>query len=41
MSAVGLTIKWLGQACFLITTLAGSNIVFDPYAEQIGRAMPP
>jgi len=41
MIAVGLTIKWLGQACFLITTMAGSNIVFDPYPAQIGRAMPP
>ena len=41
MIAAGLTIKWLGHACFLITTLAGSNIVFDPYAEQIGRALPP
>lgn len=41
MVATGLVIKWLGQACFLITTMAGSNIVFDPHNEQIGRAMPP
>lgn len=41
MIAVGLTIKWLGQACFLIMTMAGSNIVFDPYPAQLGHKLPP
>lgn len=41
MTLLALTIKWFGQACFLITTAAGTNIVFDPFPAQIGRALPP
>lgn len=33
-------IKWLGHACFLITTIAGSNIVFDPFGEGMGYKVP-
>ena len=40
MVALGLTIKWLGHACFLITTMAGTNIVFDPYPIEVGRRLP-
>ena len=40
MSILALTIKWFGQACFLITTAAGTNIVFDPFPAQLGRTIP-
>jgi L-ascorbate metabolism protein UlaG (beta-lactamase superfamily) len=30
---------WLGQACFLITTLAGSHILIDPPHPQVGYAI--
>jgi L-ascorbate metabolism protein UlaG (beta-lactamase superfamily) len=40
MIAVGLTIKWLGHACFLITTAAGSNIVIDPFGAGVGYKPP-
>ena len=29
-------IRWLGQACFLITTLAGTHILIDPPHPQVG-----
>ena len=29
-------IRWLGQACFLITTLAGSHLLIDPPHPEIG-----
>src|SRR5580704_12305429 len=33
-----LTIRWLGQSFFLLTTSAGTRIAFDPHAiEQYGR----
>ena len=35
MDLVLLTIKWLGHACFLIST-AGGSLLLDPYSEKIG-----
>jgi L-ascorbate metabolism protein UlaG (beta-lactamase superfamily) len=29
-------IRWLGQACFLITTLMGTQILIDPPHPQVG-----
>ncbi len=29
-------IRWLGQACFVITTLLGSHILIDPANPQVG-----
>jgi L-ascorbate metabolism protein UlaG (beta-lactamase superfamily) len=35
-----LTIRWLGQSFFVITTSAGTRIAFDPHAiDQYGRPM--
>lgn len=36
----GVVIKWLGHACFLVTALAGTNIVFDPFGEGLGYKVP-
>jgi len=36
MTELALTIKWLGHACFLIATAAGTNIVFDPCPAKLG-----
>jgi L-ascorbate metabolism protein UlaG (beta-lactamase superfamily) len=35
-----LAIKWLGQACFLITTMGGSNVVVDPFGDGLGYKPP-
>jgi len=40
MTSLALTIKWLGHACFLITTLGGTNIVFDPFGPGLGYKPP-
>lgn len=40
MIGLALTIKWLGHACFLITTTAGTNIVLDPFGEGLGYRTP-
>ena len=29
-------LRWLGQACFLITTLMGTHILIDPPNPQVG-----
>lgn len=34
-------IKWLGHACFYITTKEGVKVLTDPYDEAIGLRMPP
>ncbi len=31
-----LIVRWLGQACFLLTTLAGSHILIDPPHPEVG-----
>ena len=33
-------IKWLGHACFLITTDSGIRIVTDPFDETVGYSVP-
>jgi len=40
MVLITLTIKWLGHACFLITTMAGSNVVIDPFGPHLGYKTP-
>ncbi|HUV04394.1 MAG TPA: MBL fold metallo-hydrolase [Armatimonadota bacterium] len=40
MTPIVLTIKWLGHACFLITTMAGTNIVIDPFEPTVGYKAP-
>ena len=40
MAPIALTIKWLGHACFLITTMAGSNVVIDPFGSGLGYEVP-
>lgn len=32
-------LRWLGQACFLITTLGGAHILIDPPHPQVGYAI--
>src|SRR5947209_16156667 len=33
-----LTLRWLGQSFFVLTTAAGTRVAFDPHAiEQYGR----
>ncbi len=39
-TTAALTIKWLGQACFVITTMSGANIVIDPFAATLGYEPP-
>ncbi|MEW6572237.1 MAG: MBL fold metallo-hydrolase [Bacillota bacterium] len=34
-------IKWLGHACFLLTTREGVTVLTDPYDESIGYPLPP
>ncbi|MEW6447749.1 MAG: MBL fold metallo-hydrolase [Bacillota bacterium] len=34
-------IKWLGHACFLLTTREGVKVLTDPYDESIGYPLPP
>ena len=31
-----LIIRWLGQACFLLSTLTGTHILIDPPNPQVG-----
>lgn len=35
-----LRIRWLGHACFLITTPQGTRIVTDPFDETVGYRVP-
>lgn len=35
-----MNIKWLGHACFLITTENGSKILHDPYKDMFGYKLP-
>uniref|UniRef100_A0A7C2I178 MBL fold metallo-hydrolase n=1 Tax=Ammonifex degensii TaxID=42838 RepID=A0A7C2I178_9THEO len=34
-------IKWLGHACFLLTTRAGVKVLTDPFDQAIGYPLPP
>ena len=36
MYPVALVIRWLGQACFLLTTIGGSHILIDPPHPEVG-----
>lgn len=40
MTTLALIIKWLGHACFLITTMSGTNIVIDPFGAGMGYESP-
>lgn len=40
LTTAALTIKWLGQACFVITTMSGVSIVIDPFAATLGYEPP-
>jgi L-ascorbate metabolism protein UlaG (beta-lactamase superfamily) len=40
MLATTLIIKWFGQACFLVTTMAGTNVVIDPFGQGLGYDPP-
>jgi len=33
-------LTWLGQACFLLETAAGTKVVMDPFAKGIGYELP-
>jgi L-ascorbate metabolism protein UlaG (beta-lactamase superfamily) len=33
-------IKWLGHACFLLTSEAGTRIITDPFDNQVGYPVP-
>lgn len=35
----GTVIRWIGQACFLITTLSGMQILIDPPHPEVGYAI--
>lgn len=35
-----MNIKWLGHACFLITTKTGIKILHDPYKDMFGYKLP-
>lgn len=35
-----MNIKWLGHACFLITTENGTKILHDPYKDMLGYKLP-
>lgn len=35
-----MVIKWLGHACFLITSEAGTRIITDPFDETVGYVVP-
>lgn len=36
-----MNIKWLGHACFLLTSEAGEKVITDPYDTSVGYRMPP
>jgi L-ascorbate metabolism protein UlaG (beta-lactamase superfamily) len=40
MGAFTMTLKYLGQSCFLITTDEGTRIVTDPFGKMPGLKMP-
>lgn len=33
-------IKWLGHACFLLTSSSGAKVLTDPFDEQVGYELP-
>lgn len=35
----GTVIRWIGQACFLITTLSGMQVLIDPPHPEVGYAI--
>lgn len=40
VEVAAMKIKWLGHACFLITTTGGIRIVTDPFNEEVGYPLP-
>lgn len=38
--AENMQIKWLGHACFLLTTTEGAKILTDPFDETVGYPLP-
>src|SRR5689334_8941009 len=36
----GLTITWIGQACFVLRSDGGTTVVTDPPAPSVGYALP-
>ncbi len=40
VEVVAIKIEWLGHACFLILSAAGTRIVTDPFNEEVGYPLP-